>query len=362
VAIGDRGTVLVTGHDGYIGAVLVKRLSARGHRVRGLDTGYFRDVALSETMPPDELLVKDIREVVEDDVAGVQAIVHLAALSNDAMGQLDPPLTLDINFSASVRLAQLAKRAGVERFLASSSCSMYGVNSGSTVTEDAPLHPQTTYALSKVKMEEAILGLADDSFSPTFLRNGTAYGLSPKLRLDLVLNNMVAWAIATGEIRVMSDGTPWRPLVHVEDICDAFIAVLEASRERVHGQALNIGHNGGNYQVRDIAEGIRRVVPGCRVVYAGSCNPDRRSYQVDFSKVRCILPELEHRWDIERGARQIFEALEGTRLVPADVEGRRFVRLTQLQHLIARGDLNPDLTWSRSPSSVGPIGQERHQR
>ena len=270
--------MLVTGHDGYIGAVLVEKLLGQGYEVRGLDTCFFQSGLFPQARTPAEVVDKDIRDVVAEDFEGGDAIVHLAALSNDPMGELDRGLTLRINFEASVRLARLAKEMGIQRFLFASSCSMYGSSPGQTVDEDAPFNPRTAYALSKVKTEEALSQLADTSFSPTYLRNATAYGLSPKLRFDLVLNNLVEWAMTTGQINVMSDGTPWRPLVHVEDIADAFIAVLEAPIQTIHNQAFNVGQDSENYQVRRIAEAVRRVVSGSHVPFAVDAILDARSY------------------------------------------------------------------------------------
>jgi nucleoside-diphosphate-sugar epimerase len=338
--------VLVTGHEGYIGSVLVGKLLGRGHFVRGLDTEFFRECELTSPPEPSELIRKDVRDVTVDDVAGVEAVIHLAALSNDPMGEIDPALTLAINYEASVNVARLAKQAGVRRYLFASSCSMYGQSSAGAVDETAGFNPLTAYAQSKVKTEEAVSRLADDAFSPTFLRNATAYGLSPRLRFDLVLNNLIGWAMTTGEAKVMSDGSPWRPLVHCEDIADAFIAALEAPLETVHNQAFNIGQDSENYQVRDIAEAVAATVPGCRVTYAEGAGPDPRSYRVDFSKVRRVLPSFQPRWNVRLGAQQLYNALKDRRVTREDFEGRRFVRLAQLKHLLANGSLQPDLRWS----------------
>jgi nucleoside-diphosphate-sugar epimerase len=340
--------VLVTGYDGYIGTVLVEKLLARGYEVRGLDAGYLRGCSLRQNGGLTEAIEKDIRDVESEDLSGVEAIVHLAALSNDAMGELDARLTLEVNFEASLRLARLAKAMGIRRFVFASSCSMYGASSEASASEDAPLNPLTAYALSKVKAEEALSQLADDSFSPTFLRGATVYGFSPKLRFDLVLNNLMGWAITTGQIRIMSDGTPWRPLVHVEDIADAYVAALEAPIEAVHGQAFNIGQDIENYQVRDIAETVRRVVPGCRVVYAGTADSDARSYRVDFSKVRRALPSFQPRWNIERGAQQLCDALTANGVTREDFESRCFFRVKQLQYLLSTGMVDANLRWSHT--------------
>ncbi len=340
--------VLVTGHDGYVGTVLVEKLLARGYEVRGLDAGYLRGCSLGENGGPTEALNKDIRDVEPQDLRGVGAIVHLAALSNDAMGELDPNLTLEINFEASVRLARLAKAAGIRRFIFASSCSMYGASSGAPASEEASLNPLTAYALSKTRSEEALLELADDSFSPTFLRAATVYGFSPKLRFDLVLNNLMGCAIATGQVKIMSDGTPWRPLIHVEDMADAYVAALEAPVGTVHGQAFNIGHDMENYQVRDIAETVRRVVPKCQVVYAGTGDPDARSYRIDFSKVRRDLPAFQPRWHMQQGAQHLYNALTAHGMTPEHFESRRFFRVKQLQYLLSAGLVDAGLRWNHT--------------
>ena len=332
---------------------MVESLLARGYEVRGLDTCYFRDCLFSQPTPPSELLRKDIRDVKPDDLFGIDAIIHLAGLSNDPMAELDPKLTLKINVEASVRLARLAKDNGVRRFLFASSCSMYGSSSDAAISEDAPFNPLTTYALSKVKTEEALSKLADRDFSPTFLRIATAYGLSPKLRFDLVLNNFVGWAMTTGEIKIMSDGTPWRPLAHVGDISNAFIAALEAPIETVHNQAFNIGQNAENYQVRDIAEAVREIVPESKVVCASAAGPDTRSYRVEFTKVRRALPAFQPRWTIERGAQQLYQALTRRGIAREDFLGRRFVRLEQLKYLMAKSSIDGELRWNAPTKSEG---------
>ena len=344
--------VLVTGHDGYIGSVLVEKLVVRGYEVRGLDTCFFQHCLFPQPSGPTEVVKKDIRDISPEDLTSVEAIIHLAALSNDPMGELDPGLTLEINFEASVRLAQLAKTAGIRRFLLASSCSMYGSSTEARATEDAPFNPLTAYALSKVKTEEALSQLADSDFSPAFLRNATAYGMSPRLRCDLVLNNFVGCAMTTGEIEIMSDGTPWRPLAHVEDIASAFIAALEAPIETIHNQAFNIGQDAENYQVRDIAEAVRRVVPGSQVTYADTASPDTRSYRVDFTKVRRALPAFQPLWTVERGAKQLYDALTGSGITREDFLDRRFVRLEQLKYLLSTRMVDAELRWSSSVKSA----------
>ena len=277
--------VLVTGHHGYIGSVVVPVLTAAGHEVIGLDTFLYRGCDLFPGVEPSRELPLDVRDVEPAHLEGVEVVVHLAALSNDPLGALDPDLTMDVNFHGTVRLARAAREAGVRRFLFASSCSMYGASSnGDLVDETAPLRPLTAYAESKARAEEALAEIADDDFSPVFLRNATAYGASPRLRLDLVLNNLVGWAYTTGRVRILSDGTPWRPLVHVEDIARALVPALEAPREAVHGEAFNVGAEADNYQVRDLAEIVARTVDGSVVEYAGAGDPDPRSYRVDFGK------------------------------------------------------------------------------
>ncbi|TAK32247.1 MAG: SDR family oxidoreductase [Chloroflexota bacterium] len=337
--------VLVTGHHGYIGSVMVPILRGRGHRVVGLDSYLFEDCGLGEDTKGTVSLRMDVRDVTETSLRGFHAVIHLAALCNDPLGDLNPSWTHDINYQASVRLARLAKEAGIQRFLYASSCSMYGAAGDDLVAEDAPLCPLTPYAISKARTEEDIAMLADASFSPVFLRNATAYGISPRLRVDLVLNNLTCWAHTTGRVRILSDGTPWRPIVHVEDIAHAFVTALEAPRETIHNQAFNIGVEGENYQVRDLAEIVRETVPGCVVEYAGQGEPDLRSYRVDFSKLRRSLPAFQPRWDARRGAHEVYSGLQLAGVTAEDFHGPRFVRVRQLRHLLRSGFLDDSLRW-----------------
>jgi nucleoside-diphosphate-sugar epimerase len=344
--------VLVTGHEGYIGSVLCPLLREHGHAVIGLDTGYFDGCDFIEPPGPVPTIRQDVRDLRPSDLEGIDAVIHLAALSNDPMGQFDPQLTDVINHRASVRLAELARAAGVQRFVFSSSCSMYGVGNGSALTEQAPFNPVSAYAQSKVDSERGIAALANESFSPVFLRNATAYGVSPRMRVDLVLSNLVGWAMTTGQIRIMSDGSPWRPLVHIRDIAAAAAAALAAPRNAVHKQAFNVGRDSDNYQVRDIAEIVRATVPGATVTYAGSGEPDRRSYRVDFTKISAQLPGFSPAWTVERGAAEAYDGFRRANIDLAQFEGRRYIRLKQLMYLRDAGHLGADLRWTARPGSA----------
>lgn len=341
--------VLVTGYRGYVGPILVRELRSRGYYVVGLDTGYFADCAA----PPagdesDETIVADMRRLDGVALDGVDAIIHLAALSNDPLGKLDPGLTRDINTTASLDLAQRAKAAGVGRFVFASSCSLYGAAGAASapLDEQAPFNPVSAYAESKVATELGLRDLADGAFSPVALRFATAFGASPRMRFDLVVNNLMAWARLTGEIRVLSDGTPWRPLVHVEDMASAMIAAATGPREAVHNQAFNIGRDDANYQVVDIARAVAAQVPGAKLVITGETGGDARSYRVDFGKAKKLLPEFSPRWTLADGCAEIDRWLAAARLAREDFEGRVFVRLKQLEHLRAGGRLDRQLYWT----------------
>jgi nucleoside-diphosphate-sugar epimerase len=346
--------VLVTGHLGYIGAVMVPVLLEAGHEVVGLDTGWFRDCRFPAAPEPAAVpeLARDLRDVTRADLAGLDAVVHLANLSNDPLGDLDAGLTREINGDATLRLARLASDAGVERFLFSSSCSGYGAGGDDLRTEESALAPVTPYGVAKVEVERALSALASDRFSPTSLRNATAYGVSSYLRLDLVLNNLVAWAATTGKVKLLSDGTPWRPIVHVEDISRAFLAVLEAPRERVHDQSFNVGRTGENYRIRELAAIVAETVPGSTVEIAAGASPDLRTYRVDCGKLERVLPELRLRWDARAGARELHRAYVAAGLRLEDLQGPTYSRLGRIRRRIEDGDLQPDLRWRRLAESA----------
>jgi nucleoside-diphosphate-sugar epimerase len=335
--------ILLTGHKGYIGTVMLPMLLGAGHEVVGLDSDLFQECTFSPGIHDVPELRLDLRDVQPEHLKGFDAVVHLAALSNDPLGDLNPAITYDINHSASVRLARLAKEAGVPRFLYSSSCSSYGKAGDDLVDETAELHPITAYAISKVRVEHDVAKLASDTFSPTFLRNATAYGVSPRLRFDLVLNNLVAWAFAEGRVHIKSDGSPWRPIVHIEDISGAFLAALAAPREAVHNQALNVGQTDENYRIRDLAAIVEEVVPGSRIEYAKDGGPDPRCYRVDFGKIQRVLPEFKPRWNARRGAEELYAAYRRVGLVLEDCEGPRFKRIDHLKHLLASGRVDAAL-------------------
>jgi len=336
--------VLVTGHDGYIGTVMVPNLQAAGHEVVGLDSYLFEGCTFGDDAGDVPALRVDLRDVGIADLDGFDAVIHLAGISNDPVGHLDPETTFAINHRASVRLAGLSKQAGVPRFLFASSCSLYGASaSAGLIDEGAPFNPVTPYGESKVLVERDVAPMADDKFSPVFLRNATVYGVSPRLRADLVVNNLVGYAYTTGEILVMSDGTPWRPLVHVEDVSRAFLAVLEAPREAVHAQAFNVGANQENYRISQVADIVAEVVPGSRVVYAKGGGPDTRSYRVDFSKFAATLPAARPTLTVRDGARQLLEAYRAVGITLEEFEGPRYTRLKRISELLADGALDESL-------------------
>lgn len=342
--------VLVTGHDGYIGAVMVPILRDAGHQVVGLDNYLFEGCLFGTTLTSDVASVRrDVRDVTAADLEGFDAVIHLAALSNDPLGDLNPECTYDINHRASVRLAILAKAAGVPRFLFSSSCSLYGVSDGlSMLKEDAAFNPVTPYGASKIQVEQEVSRLADEEFSPTFLRNATAYGLSPKLRSDLVVNNLVGFAYTTGEVLIGSDGTPWRPLVHIEDISRAFLAVLHAPREVIHNQAFNVGQSAENYQIREIAQVVQDIVPGAKIKYAPGGGPDPRCYRVDCDKLARTLPEFRPQWTVPEGIEQLYQAYKGNQLTVDEFLGTKYLRIKHIKQLLQTGHLDSMLRWQQT--------------
>jgi len=342
--------VLVTGHNGYIGAVLVPMLLDADIEVVGLDANLYEGCTLGPAEAgPTRSLDMDIRDVGVEDLRGFDAVLHLAALSNDPMGDLNPECTYDINYRASVRLALLAREAGVSRFLFSSSCSLYGAAGNEPLLETAAFNPVTPYGRSKIMAEEEIAHLADDTFSPTFLRNATAYGFSSRLRGDLVVNNLVGYALTTGSVLMKSDGTPWRPLVHIEDISRAFLAILQAPREAVHNQAFNVGRSTENYQVRDIARIVSEVVPNSSVTFVDGAQPDKRNYRVNCDKLAKAIPGFQPRWTVRDGAIQLYEAYQKFGLTLDDLTGPRLQRVEQVKSLKSDGLLDDTLRW-RDPS------------
>jgi nucleoside-diphosphate-sugar epimerase len=346
--------VLITGHEGYIGSVMAPAFLEAGYDVVGLDVGYFGDCSLVRDPVEVPSVRKDIRDLERADVEGFDAVVHLAALSNDPIGNLNEAWTDEINYQASVRLAELAREAAVERFLFSSSCIMYGMSEALVVDEEAPLDPKTEYARSKVRAERAISELAHDAFSPTFLRNGTVYGLSPRMRFDTVFNDLLGSAVATGKIVVYGDGRPWRPVVHVKDLVRAFMAVLEAPREAVHDQAFNTGADHLNHQVGELARIAAETVPGCELEVLGEPGADQRTYKADFGKFARTFPGFEFEWPPAKGARELYEAFDSIGLTTDAFTDDRYTRLRWLRRLIDGGSLDQSLRWTGEP-----VGAER---
>ena len=333
--------VFVTGHKGYVGNAMTKLLLKENYEVIGCDLEYYPQNFVKKDICEVKSLKKDIRNIVSEDLKGCSAVIHLAALSNDPLGEVNPSLTEDINFLATIRLAKLAKESGVNKFIYSSSCSAYGVNED-TVNEKSSLEPLTAYAKSKVNSEMGLLKLKDTGFSPVILRNATAYGISTNLRLDLVVNNLVCAAISTGKVKLLSDGTAWRPLLHIEDMSKAFIACLKASDLKISGEIFNVGSNDDNYTVREIAEKVERIVPNSKIEYSENANKDSRSYRVDFSKIKNKL-NFNTEWNLEKGIHHIYDVMKEQNISEEDLNNKIFYRVKYLKYLIEKGFVNHNL-------------------
>lgn len=335
--------ILVTGHKGYIGTILVPMLLDRGHDVHGIDSDLYERCNFGDDPLEIPWVRKDVRDVEPADVEGFESVMHLAGLSNDPLGDLDPDLTYKINHRASVRLAEICKARGVRRFLFSSSCANYGAAGDDLLDEGSDLNPVTPYGESKVLVERDVSPMADEGFSPSYLRNATAYGLSPRLRFDLVVNNLAAWAFTTGQVRLKSDGSPLRPLVHIEDISRAFVAIAEAPVEHVHDRCYNVGAPGENYRIRDVALIVKDAVAGSEVGFADGASPDKRNYQVDFSRIMREVQGYQPQWNVGKGASEMVEAYEKVGVTLEEFEGPRYKRVDHIRMLIEKGIIDSSL-------------------
>ena len=344
--------ILVTGTEGYLGSLLAPILMREGHEILAVDTGFYKAGWLYHGAPmTPRTLLKDIRQITREDLEGMEAVVHMAELSNDPTGELAPHITYEINHKGSVRLAELAKQAGVGRFVYMSSCSVYGVAAEGYVTEESAVNPQTAYAICKTLVERDLQPMADDGFSPTFLRNATAYGASPRMRFDIVLNNLAGLAWTTREIKMVSDGTPWRPLVHALDIAQAIVRTLDAPRVAIHNQIFNVGETAHNYTIKEVAEVVAEVFPGCQLSF-GQQGSDNRSYRVSFDKIKAQLPGFQCAWDARRGARQLHDVFQQIDLTADLFDGRGFTRLKQLEYLIRTRQIDQDFFWRKAEAST----------